>query len=153
MIVGFQRQCARFPGAAFSALHDVGRHLRELVHGEREREHPLHFGLRFAESLFHDVRAGGVRQVFLRQQRSVQDGREAALQQVTEVRYRVSSLRGAPLEHEYVVDLSPLDSHPLGAELGLASQLSTRYAYRTETQFVLEAGSVVWDAAASAPVS
>jgi len=45
------------------------------------------------------------------------------------------------------VDLSPLDSHPLGAELGVASQV-TRYAFRTESQFVLETGSVAWDAAA-----
>jgi hypothetical protein len=129
---------------AWSALLDVGRHFRHLVEGDRGRS--VRFGLRFAEGLIHDVRIGGVRQVFLRQ-RSIENGRHAALQQVAEATYRVTTMRGAPLEHEYSVDLSPLDSHPLGVDLGLASQV-TRYAFRTESQFVLETGSVAWDAAA-----
>jgi hypothetical protein len=137
--------------AAFSALHDVGRHLRGLLSGHRDGSPRV--GVRFAESLLRDVRAGGVQQVFLHQLRSVEDGTQAALQQVTQARYRVTSLRGAPLEHEYTIALSALDSHPLATELGLVGELRTRLAYRTESQFELEAGRVVWDSAAPAPVS
>ena len=56
-------------------------------------------------------------------------------------------MRGAPLEHEYSVELSALDSHPLGKELGLSARQTARYAFRTKSEFVLETGSVVWDAA------
>ena len=126
---------------AWSALRDVGRHMRGLIEGQQGGA--VRYGTRFMESLVRDVSAGGVRQVFLRQMRAVDDATRAALAQVTEVPYRVSSLRGAPLEHEYAVDIAALDSHPLGTELGLCSQL-TRYAYRTESQFVLGRGSVLW---------
>jgi hypothetical protein len=133
-------------GIAWSALLDVGRHLRHLLEGNGGKS--VRFGLRFAESLVHDVGTSGVRQVFLRQERAIEDGRQAALQQVTEASYRVTSMRAAPLEHEYSMDLTPLDSHPIGTELGLASQV-TSCAFRTESQFVLETGSVVWDARAA----
>jgi hypothetical protein len=131
-------------GVAWSALLDVGRHIRHLAAGDGRGS--VHLGMRFAESLIDDMRAGGVRQVFLRQLRAVEDGRHAALQQVTEASYRVTKMRGAPLEHEYSLELSPLDSHPLGEELGLSRQL-TRNAFRTESEFVLETGGVLWDGA------
>jgi hypothetical protein len=63
---------------------------------------------------------------------------------VTEVAYRVLRVRGRPLGHEYRLTVSPLDSHPLGAELGLHDQ-TIRYAFRTESDFVLEPGRVLWD--------
>jgi hypothetical protein len=128
---------------AWSALRDIGRHLRRLP--ERDDGGSLRFGLHFAESMLQDARERGVRQVFLHQLRSVEDGKVAALQQVTEATYHVTAVRGAPLEHEYAIDLSPLDSHPIGRVLGLASQ-RTRHAFRTESRFVLRAGSVRWDA-------
>ena len=63
----------------------------------------------------------------------------------------MNSLKGAPLEHEYTVEISELSSAPLVRELGLASQSTTRWAYRTETSFTLGTGSVLWDAPAPAP--
>jgi hypothetical protein len=128
---------------SWSALLDVGRHLRHLVEGELDGA--AHFGLHFAESLIDDVRRGGIRQLFMHQLRSIGDGSQAALQQVTEASYTVTKMRGVPLEHEYTIELAPLDSHPLGAELGLAGRMTTRYAYRTESAFTLQAGRVLWD--------
>jgi hypothetical protein len=128
---------------AWSALVDIGRHFRHLV--ERGPGEAVHPGLKLAETLAKDVKAGGLRQAFLRQVRSIEDGAQAALQQVTEARYHVLSVRGVPLEHEYDVTIEALDSHPLGHELGLASQ-TTRYAFRTESEFLLEPGRVVWPA-------
>jgi hypothetical protein len=132
---------------AWTALHDAGRHVRNIVSGGPAKR--VGFGLRFADSVARDLLDGGVRQVFMRQARAVGDGRQAALQQVTEARYRVTSMHGAPLEHEYSIDLSPLDSHPLGAELGLGGRMLTRSAFRTESTFVLEAGRIAWDSAVS----
>jgi hypothetical protein len=121
---------------AWANLLDLARHLRKPV--------DFRAGLRLAESIADDVRKNAVRQAFLHQVRSPEDGRRAALQQVTEVPYRVLRFRGRPLGREYRLTVEPLDSHPLGAELGLADQ-TIRYAFRTESDFVVEAGRVLWD--------
>lgn len=122
---------------AWTGLLDLARHLREPVE--------VHAGLRLAESIADEVRKGAVRQAFLHQVRSAEDGHRPALQQATEVTYQVLRLRGRPLEHEYRLTVSPLDSHPLGPELGLRDQ-TIRYAFRTESDFVLAPGRVLWDA-------
>jgi hypothetical protein len=126
---------------AWSAAIDVARHFRHAV--ESRPGEAVRPGLRLAQSLARDVRAGGLRQVFLHQVRSVEDTGRAALSEVTAAHYRVLSMRAAPLEHEYAVTIESLDSHPLEAELGLRSQ-TTRDAFRTESDFLLEAGQVLW---------
>jgi hypothetical protein len=125
-----------FADLAWTGLLDLARHLRKPVE--------VHAGLRLAESIVDDVRKNAVRQAFLHQVRAPEDGRRAALQQVTEVVYRMLRFRGRPLGREYRLTVSPLDSHPLGAELGLADQ-TIHYAFRTESDFVVEAGRVLWD--------
>jgi hypothetical protein len=122
---------------AWSGLLDLARHLRRPVEAHAE--------LHLAETILDEVRKDRVRQAFLLQVRSPEDGRRAALQQVTEVAYRVSRFSGRPLGREYRLTVSPLDSHPLGAELGLVDQ-TIRYGFRTESDFVVEAGRVLWDA-------
>jgi hypothetical protein len=126
---------------AWSAAIDVARHFRHAV--ERAPGEAVRPGLRLAESFARDVRAGGLRQVFLHQVRSVEDAGRAALSQVTAAHYRVLSMGARPLEHEYTVTIEHLDSHPLGAELGLGNQ-ATRDAFRAESDFVLDAGQVLW---------
>ena len=134
----------------WSGLRQVGRHLRQLTdhHGQPS----IHFGWRFAESVLADLIEGGVRQVFLHQTRAIGDGSRASLQQVAEASYSVSSLRAAPLEHEYAVDINELSSAPLVSELGLDSHSITRSAYRSQCNFKLGTGNVLWDAAAPAAV-
>ncbi|HEV2981838.1 MAG TPA: hypothetical protein VGX51_10430 [Solirubrobacteraceae bacterium] len=134
----------------WSGLRQVGRHLRQLT--DRDGRPSIHFGWRFAESVLANMIEGSVRQVFLHQARAIGDGSRASLQQVAEASYSVSSLRAAPLEHEYVVDISELSSAPLVSELGLESHSTTRFAYRSECNFKLGTGSVLWDAAAPASV-
>jgi Acetoacetate decarboxylase (ADC) len=130
----------------FSTLRHVGTHLRQLVAGEARPSTRL--GWSFAEHVVENMAAGGVRQVFLKQVRAVGDGSQAALQQVTEATYQVNKMSGRPLEHEYEVELRSLSSDPLAERLGLQPNLTTRTAFRTESEFVLETGRVVWDAAA-----
>ena len=55
-------------------------------------------------------------------------------------------MSGHALFHEYTCTIEELDSHPLGEELGLATQ-TTRWAVRTRSNFTLEAGRVLWDSA------
>jgi len=126
---------------AWSTLLHVGRHLRELAEGEHRASVGL--GWEFAEHVVENLRAGNVKQLFLRQARAIEDGALATLQQVTEASYHMIKVGGAPLGHEYHVELSALASHPLVAELGVTSQ-STAFAFRTESEFVLERGSVIW---------
>lgn len=129
------------PNGEFTKLRDLGNHLRHLVEsapGEAVRP-----GLHFAEELVDDILHGRLRQVFLKQIRAVDDGHKAALQQVTEAGYRILRMHGHPLLHEWTVEIIPLESHDLSGELGLETQ-TTRMAFRTESDFRLEAGGVRW---------
>lgn len=129
---------------AFSSLLDIGRYLRHIV--ESRPGEAVRLGLHFAEHLIRDVRAGSLPQVYLKQIRAVEDGEKAALQQITEARYTLLRLRGVPLGHEYAVTIEALDSHPLGAELGLESQ-TTIWGFRAEADFTLGPGRVLWGGA------
>jgi hypothetical protein len=134
-------------GIAWSSLLHVVEHVRRI--GTSGHGVSLRNGLAVAESVIGELHAGGVRQVFLRQLRGIEDGSRASLQQVTAATYRVQRMRAVPLEHEYSIEISPLDSHPLLRELGLQEQMTTRAAFRTESDFVLETGSVIWQASAT----
>lgn len=130
---------------AWSGAVDIARHFRHTV--ERKPAEAIRPGLRLLESLARDVRAGGLRQVFLHQVRSVEDTRRAALSRVTAAHYRLLSMRARPLEHEFAVTVEALLSHPLETELGLRSQV-TRDAFYAESDFMLDAGQVLWSAGA-----
>ena len=134
------------PDDEFEGLHDIGRHLRDLV--EARPGEAVRPGLHFAAELAKDVLAGRLRQVFLKQIRAVEDGQKAALQQVTEAPYKILKMSGRPLLHEWACTIEHLDSHPLREELGVEDQ-TTRWAFRTKSDFKLEQGKVLWDAAAA----
>lgn len=130
-------------GIEFSRLLDIGRYLRELV--EDEHGEPVKEEWRLIGQLWEDARAHRLRQVFLKQIRAIEDGRKAALQQVTEATYRLLEMKGQALDYEYTCTVERLDSHPLGEELGLATQ-TTGMGFRSESAFMLETGRVLWDA-------
>lgn len=85
---------------------------------------------------------GAMSQVFLKQFRDVHDGTAACYQEVVEAPVQMTSpqiqLTGAP----WTVTIDPLDSHPLTAELGIATQTTTR-AYRTTMDFTVAPGAVM----------
>jgi hypothetical protein len=132
-------------GISFSGLRDIGRHLRDLF--ESEPGESVRPGLKLGAQLIDDTFDRRLRQVFLKQIRAVEDGHKAALQQVTTANYRILDMSGDGLDHEYQCTIEELDSHPLGKELGLKSQ-TTHFGFRTEADFRLETGRVLWDAAA-----
>ena len=98
------------------------------------------------ESAFRDIlKLGGPPQFFLRQFRSVGDGLRASPRQITEGLVSVRKIEGRPLLSQFKFMLHERDSHPVAEELGLKNQ-STRMAVRVEMDFVLENGSVLWEA-------
>ena len=52
---------------------------------------------------------------------------------------------GRPLLSKFDFALEQLDSHPIGAELGVENQ-STRIAFEVKMDFVLQDGDVLWEA-------
>jgi hypothetical protein len=82
--------------------------------------------------------------VFLKQFRSIEDGEGACLQQIVAARYKIERFRALPLLHHHELTIHPLDSQPVGEELGLQSQRAT-LAYRAEIDFQVGGGKVIWD--------
>jgi hypothetical protein len=98
--------------------------------------------LRMLATLAEDLLRRRVEQLFLKQVRSV-DGNGAALQQVCGTQIQVSHFRGAPMFGHFHVEVTPLDSVPLGPELGIETQ-DTSIAFAVhEMDFTLEAGAIL----------
>jgi hypothetical protein len=93
-----------------------------------------------------DIADHRMRGVFLKQVRDVRDGLAAALQQIVEADYTIRRLEAGPILAEHKLTVHPLDSHPVGTELGLKDQ-TLGLAYRVEMDFDVGAGRVLWDAA------
>jgi hypothetical protein len=125
----------------FDSLHAAARHASKQLHGD---DH-IGFGLKFVAGLAKDLWQHVLPTVFLKQIRSIEDGTGAALQQVVEAHYTVQSFWGAPLLHSYDMTIHPLDSQPLGEELGLVSG-PVHLAYHCTIDFRVGGGRVVWDA-------
>ena len=64
------------------------------------------------------------------------------------LRSLVKRISGRPLLGEFEFTLHHLDSHPVGRELGVQSQV-TRLAFEIEMDFVLDDGQVLWQGTAS----
>jgi hypothetical protein len=105
-------------------------------------------GLEFAETLADDIKSKTMREVFLKQFRSVEDGTDACLQQVVEATTRVTRMDAAPLLGNYELEVNEVDSHPVTRELGLRSQ-EIPLAYRVEMDFDVGEGRVLWDSRGS----
>ncbi|MFA9563127.1 MAG: FAD-dependent oxidoreductase [Acidimicrobiales bacterium] len=81
--------------------------------------------------------------IFLKQFRSITTGSRAAIQQITETKAQIQKIRGGPMLSEHQLTVHPLDSQPVGAELGLASQ-RIYVSFRVEMDFVVQLGEVIW---------
>src|SRR5439155_1167057 len=76
------------------------------------------------------------------------DGERASQQKITDAGVTVKRISGRPLLGEFEFTLHHLDSHPVGRELGVQSQV-TRLAFEIEMDFVLDDGQVLWQGTAS----
>jgi hypothetical protein len=127
---------------AVGDMLEVGQWIKEVLFESRGG---LDVGFHFAVEFAKDLRAHRVDQVFLKQVRATDDGCEADLQQVVVAPAITRNIRAKQLVHDYDLKIEALDSHPLGAELGLSSQRVTM-ACRMDFDFLIEPGRVVWDA-------
>src|SRR3954471_14212161 len=127
---------------AVGDMLEVGKWIKDVLFESRGG---LDVGWRFAVEFAKDLRAHRVDQLFLKQVRATDDGRQADLQQVVVAPAITRNVRAHQLDHDYDLKLHHLDSHPLGQELGLADQRVTM-ACRLEFDFLIEAGRVLWDA-------
>jgi hypothetical protein len=111
----------------------------------RQADHLLAPGIDLAGTFEHMISTQCVPQVFLKQFRSARDGAFASFQQVVDAPIHITRLSGGMVAGSHTLVLHHLDSHPVGEELGLQDQ-STERAFRLDMDFVLDTGSVLWDA-------
>jgi hypothetical protein len=83
--------------------------------------------------------------VFLKQFRDIGGGSDVCYQAITEAPARIDRFHGFHLDNEYDLVLQDLDSHPIRAELGVASQRAS-LCFDAELDFSALPGRVVWKA-------
>jgi uncharacterized protein with NAD-binding domain and iron-sulfur cluster len=109
-----------------SPLEGPAALMAELAPGFLERNaegEVLLPGIKLAASLLDDVVDGKVRQVFLKQFRHASDGTRACYSSVVEAPVEIKRVVMHRARRRWDVKIHPLDSHPIGQELGLSSQL------------------------------
>ena len=93
-----------------------------------------------------------VGQVFLKQFRDAADGTRSCYQSVVEAPVSIHRMRGRPARCELDLVVHRLDSHPIGAELGLESQRA-ELAFDMEIDMVVEDGREVARSLTSLPAA
>jgi hypothetical protein len=83
-----------------------------------------------------------VQQVFLKQLRNAGRADTTCYQAVVEAPVHVSNVRFCPSFDEWTLTIHPLDSHPIGTELGLANQ-GTRLTFKLELDMTVGTGTIV----------
>jgi hypothetical protein len=116
----------------------VGQMLKKALIDDRDEvELGLRFALDFAEALGRQT----VDQVFLKQVRATEDGRQVVVAPAV-----TKHVKARPLRHDYDLVVHHLDSHPLHDELGIVERQRVTLAARMDFDFLIEAGRVDWSA-------
>jgi hypothetical protein len=95
--------------------------------------------LQLTTGLIGDLLAGRVGQVFLKQFRDATDGTRACYQAVVEAPVQIRRVESSLSPRDWSIKVHPLDSHPIGDELGVTGQTAT-VAFDIEIDFVVENG-------------
>ena len=104
-------------------------------------------GTRLTADLLAGTAEGMVAQVFLKQFRDAGDGTRACYQAVVEAPVRIGQVSTLPAQNDHRIRVHPLDSHPIGQELGLADQ-QAEVSFEVEIDFIVEDGVEVGRVAA-----
>jgi hypothetical protein len=83
-----------------------------------------------------------VTQVFLKQFRDAETAGVACYQKVVEAPVQITSFSLRPSLEEWRVTIHPLDTHPIGPELGVTNQ-TTRFTFSLDMEMIAEPGVVV----------
>jgi hypothetical protein len=115
------------------------RHLVGDMPGLGEGAEVILGDIQLTAGLVGDLLAGRVGQVFLKQFRDASDGTRAAYQAVVEAPVQIRRVESGLSVRDWSVRVHPLDSHPIGLELGIADQ-PAELAFDIEIDFVVENG-------------
>lgn len=123
------------------AFEDVWGKLREMVGDVRGLPISLWDVLKNA---FGELATGDVRMVFLKQFRDGTDPTKACYQAVLEAPAHLVKFHGGGFTHPHDIAITPVDSHPIAAECGLASgTLRAELGFWCQMDFVMKAGVVI----------
>jgi len=128
-------------GDAWQDLGEARRRLGGLT-GKRLRKLPELPQPSLLGDLLAALAGKQVRQVFLKQFRDIQGDTGAVYQEVVEAPIHFLSTSINPSLEQWNVDITPLDSHPIGRELGVLSQ-STRLTFEVKMDMIAEPGTVI----------
>lgn len=128
---------------AIDGAGDVARLLRHhWLKGEKGADGKIVLpGLHLLGEIEQAITKGLSELSFLKQFRASGDGTRACYQATVEATMRVTRVRATPLSNAVDLTVHPLDSHPLGPELGVSSQRA-HWAMAMELDFVLDGGRV-----------
>lgn len=82
---------------------------------------------------------GRSHQLLVKHFRDATDGMRASQQELVQVPVLATRLWGWPSPRKWQVTIHPLDSHPIGPDLGASTQ-TTRFTFTLDMDFTLEAG-------------
>ena len=119
------------------AVHGLAGIMRDRLEPGAELAH-------LGSSAVADLLAHSLPQIFLKQYRSAPIGATAAMQQIVTSAAKVTRIKGRPLLGTFRLEVTPLDSQPVGPELGLVSQDLT-FGFQVDMDFIQEAGNVLFD--------
>jgi hypothetical protein len=98
--------------------------------------------VKLAADLVEDMLAWRVRQLFLKQFRDATDGTRACYRSVVEAPVDVERFQIRPSALDWDLEIFPLDSHPIGQELGVGSQRAER-AFHAELDMIVQEGTEI----------
>lgn len=128
------------PGPAMHGALEVAAALHDdLLHAVQHHEDLMIGGFKLLAQAAGDLAQGRAHQIFLKQFRDAADGTRACYQAVVEGPVTVHDVHVTPTGRDWRVTIHPLDSHPIGKELGLVSQTCAS-AYDVEIDFTVEDG-------------
>jgi hypothetical protein len=110
-------------------------------------EHSLDLtaGLGIAVDLSDDAIEMSLPEIYLKQVRSIECGTDAGMQQLCDSHATIETVSFQQLPTSYALNIHKIDSHPLGADLGIVDQ-EVRVGFKIEMNFRQDVGRVLWDA-------
>ncbi len=141
--VAAEAQPASLVDGSTPLMEELMRELLGSVSGDPEAPAERRAGLRVLPEAIREARAGIMRQVFLKQFRDAEHQQGACYQAVVEAIARTTHVKWRLSTADWRVTLHPVDSHPIGEELGVRSQRAKWSAELREYEFEVDAGKVI----------
>jgi hypothetical protein len=131
------------PGAVVEGAAALAKEVTQgLIHEALAGQGMTLAGLSVGAQVVDAILNGHARQVALKQFRDSADGTRACYQAVVEARYQITRVKVRRSARKRELVIHDMDSAPLGAELGLRTQVAT-VALEQELDFILDLGEII----------